>query len=67
MAKLSKADEIFLSMFKDVEILRNPITPGPDNRPNIQCKLNGELVPHSVVIRMVKEWQDAIVESLMER
>ena len=64
---LSKSDEIFLSIFKDLEITRDPNTPGEDDLPNYQCNMHGRSVKHREIIKMVKDYQDAIVQALMER
>lgn len=66
---LSKADEIFLTLFKDLEIKEDTIPiPGTENvAVQLKCTLNGEDIKHRDVIRLIKQYQDAIIQSLIER
>ena len=64
---LSKADEIFLTMFRGLTIERDPNSPGTDELPNYQCNLNGKSIKHREVVKMVKDWQDEVLKYLMQK
>ena len=62
---MNKANEIFLTIFKDLVIERDPAHPGTDDLPNYKCSINGEFIKNKMVMKMVKDYQEAIIESLL--
>ena len=67
MLALSKSDELFISIFKHIQIvdadgggyhvITDSVKPGVFN----------QYIPNKEVLRLVKEYQEAILESLMSK
>lgn len=55
-------DEIFLQMFKDLSITEIETPTGLRYR----CALGKDEISHKVVVKMVKDYQEAIIKSLLE-
>lgn len=63
---MSKCNELFLTLFKDIKIKLDTNSPGTEEKPNYICFKNGETIGHSDIVRLVKQYQDSIIEYLME-
>ena len=63
---MSKSDEIFITIFKDLIIEQDKAHPGTDENLNYRCKLHGTYIKNKRVLQMVKDYQDAIIESLLK-
>lgn len=63
---MREIDKAFLALFKDLKISRDKAHPGTDEKPNYNCYIGKEAVKNSDVVRLVKRYQDAIVQMLTE-
>ncbi len=62
---MREIDRIFLTLFKDVKITLAPDNPGTEEKPNYYCYIGKNAVSKAEIIRLVKKYQDAIIELLL--
>lgn len=63
---MREIDRIFLTLFKDVKITPAPDNPGTKEKPNYYCYIGKKAVSKTEIVRLVKKYQDAVVELLLE-
>ena len=63
---MREIDKAFLALFKDLKIVQDRHTPETDGKPNYNCFIGGNAVSHKEVVRLVKRYQDAIVDMLIQ-
>lgn len=63
---MREVDRIFLTLFKDVKITLAPDNPGTDEKPNYYCYIGKKAVSKMEIIRLVKKYQDAVIELLLK-
>lgn len=62
---MKKVDKLFMTMFRDLKITRDPNNGGTDEKPNYVCKLGNGYASHADVVRMVRKYQDAIIKEML--
>ena len=64
---MREIDKAFLALFKDLKIVQDKSLPtDKQGKPNYVCYIGKEIVPHREVVRMVKRYQDEIIDMLTE-
>lgn len=63
---MREIDRRFLILFKDLKIVPDKQNPGTENKPNFHCYIGKESISYATVLKMVKEYQDAIVDMLLK-
>lgn len=62
---MKKVDKLFMTMFRDLRITRDPNNAGTDEKPNYVCKLGNGYASHADVVRLVKKYQDVILKEML--
>ena len=62
---MKKVDRLFMSMFRDLKITRDKNNPGTNEKPNYVCMLRDRWVSHSDVVRMVRKYQDTVLNEML--
>lgn len=61
---MREIDKAFLTIFKDLKIVRNATHPGTDDSPNYICYVGKQAIGYKELVQMVLRYQNAIIEMI---